>query len=296
MNPTGSLNGAGKASALPRAWPKILAATLVAGAATWAEHGLHLRVPSMTPTPFTILGVAISIFLGFRNNEAYNRFWEARTLWGGLINASRNLGRQTMTLVVSKDERVAAFHEDVLLATIAYGHALRRHLHNEDPLLEVASTMRPDETEWLRGQSNVPIAILQLVGRRLAHARRQGWVDEGATVVLETTLAEMTSAQGGCERIKNTPVPDTYRLLSGTIVTFYCFFLPFGLVDSVGMLTPLVVLFVAYALFGLDALGEEVTEPFGDDPHDLPLGSYTETIETNLRQLLGSRELPDLES
>ena len=103
----------------------------------------------------------------------------------------------------------------------------------------------------------------------------------------------MTNVQGGCERIKNTPVPGTYTILSGTIVTLFCFTLPFGILDVSGRLTPLVVFLVAYAFFGLDALGEEITEPFGDDPHDLPLERYTQTIETNLRQLLSDRDLPD---
>lgn len=284
-----------RASQLPKALPKILFAVAVAVAVTVAEFRFHLRVPSMGTAPFTILGVAISIFLGFRNNSAYMRFWEARTLWGGLINESRNFARQTITLIASDDPKLRPFQEDVILATIAYGHALRCHLHNTDPLTEAEGVMRPEEVVWLREQDNVPVAILHLIGRRLATARAAGWIRGGATLPLEDTLSRITSVQGGCERIKNTPIPETYALLSGTIVTFFCLFLPLGILDSAKVLTPLVVAFVAYAFFGLDALGEEITEPFGDDPHDLPLEKYTETIETNLRQILSDKTLPALE-
>ena len=282
-------------SHLPQAWPRVAAATLVAAATTVAHLAYGLNVPAVGSIPFTTLGVAISIFLGFRNNAAYTRFWEARTLWGGHINASRSFARQTMTLVVSDDPAARPFREDVVMAAIAYAHAFKDHLQDDDPMPSVGKLMLPVETEWLRTQANVPVAILHLIGRRLATARAQGWISQGATVVLEATLSDMTNVQGGCERIKNTPVPETYGVLSRTITTLFCLMLPIGLLSTAGWLSPLVVLFVAYAFCGLDALGDEIAQPFGHDPHDLPLESYTETIETNLRQILREESLPPLD-
>ena len=282
-------------SRLPRAWPKILGITLVACVSTYAELVLRWRTPTLGVAPFTILGVALSIFLGFRNNTAYTRFWEARTLWGALINAARCFARQVMTLVSSNDPTLRPYQEDVVLATVAYCHSLAHRLRGTDPFAWIERAMQPEESRWLRTQENVPVAILHLIGRRLAWARERGWIDAGATILLEGSLTDMTNVQGGCERIKNTPVPETYSLLSGAIVTLFCLFLPFGILDVSGRLTPLVVFLVAYAFYGLDALGEEITEPFGHDPHDLPLEQYADTIETNLRQLLSDVKLPDFE-
>lgn len=283
-------------SHLPRAWPRIIAATLVAVGTTVAHLSFGVTLPAVGPIPFTTLGVAISIFLGFRNNTAYTRFWEARTLWGAHINASRSFARQAMTLVVSDDPAVRPFREDVVMATIAYAHAFKDHLQDDDPMVGIEKLMLPVEAAWLRTQNNVPLAILHIIGRRLATARAQGWVSQGATVVLESTLSDMTNVQGGCERIKNTPVPETYGILSRTITTLFCLILPIGLLATAGWLSPLVVLLVAYAFCGLDALGDEVAQPFGHDPHDLPLERYTETIETNLRQILSEESLPPLDA
>ena len=284
------------ASRLWGAWPRVAAATLVAVGTTVA-HVVHLaEFPAVGPIPFTTLGIAISIFLGFRNTTAYSRFWEARTLWGAHINASRSFARQVMTLVVSDDPAARPFREDVVMATIAYAHSFRNHLQDDDPMDGIGALMLPAEAAWLRTQSNVPIAILHLIGRRLATARAQGWISQAATVVLEGTLSDMTNVQGGCERIRNTPVPVTYGLLSRSIVTLFCLILPFGLLSTAGWLSPFVVFLVAYAFCGLDALGDEVAQPFGHDPHDLPLERYTETIETNLRQILREESLPSLDA
>ncbi|RYG46078.1 hypothetical protein EON79_11065 [bacterium] len=280
-------------SKLPQAWPRILAATAIGLVVSLIRYEGHWAIPTVSPVPFTILGVAISIFLGFRNNTAYNRFWEARTLWGTHINSSRSFARQVMTLVVSDDKALRPFQEDVIMATIAYAHSFKNHLQNDDPMDGIEKLMLPHEVEWLRTQDNVPIAILHVIGRRLAFARDAGWIAGSATIVLEGTLTELTAVQGGCERIKNTPVPQTYTILSRLITTFFCMLLPFGILNEATWLTPIVTFLVAYAFFGLDALGEEVTEPFGHDPNDLPLERYAATIETNLRQILSDRDHPE---
>jgi putative membrane protein len=283
-------------SHIPQAWPRIFAATLVAIGTTVAHLHFGLNVPAVGPIPFTTLGVGISIFLGFRNNQAYNRFWEARTLWGAHINSSRAFARQVMTLVASDSHNLRAFQEDVIMATIAYAHSFKNLLQDDDQLDGIGKLMLPAETAWLKTQKNVPIAILHIIGRRLATARSEGWITQGATMVMESTLNDITNVQGGCERIKNTPVPETYGHLSRIITTSFCLALPFGLLSTAGWLSPVVVFVVAYAFCGLDALGDEVAQPFGHDPHDLPLEKYTETIETNLRQILSEESLPDIDA
>jgi putative membrane protein len=304
-------------SKLTRAWPRIVFATALSIGVTFIEHVLHLQTYSLTTAPFTILGVAISFFLGFRNTTAYNRFWEARTLWGRLINTSRSLTRQILTqtapasLFVPRDATdrygaqalqrrmdasaptpeaeardIRAWQEAMVHLIIGYGHAMRHHLRGSDPCSDLQAHLAAAEAERLCSRENVPLALLHRMGARLQEARQRGWLDTPDVRAIESSLTELTEAQGGCERIRNTPMPVTYTLLSHRIVTFFCCALPFGLIDSVKLLTPFVVFLVSYAFIGLDVLGEEISDPFGTDPHDLPLPALTATIEKNLRQML----------
>jgi putative membrane protein len=289
---------------LAETWPRILAATAVSLVATYLVVHRGYKGLTLSPTPFTILGVAISIFLGFRNTTAYNRFWEARQQWGALVNTSRSFARQMFTLVGPlpgapddgfTPEEVDAFRRGVVLHVIAYVHALRHHLRGEDPLDGAATYLPPDEIDALRRYKNVPVAILQTLAERLYWARQHGWINEFHVPLLEENLTDLTNIQGACERIKNTPIPLTYSVLSHRLVAFFCFALPFGLAETVGDLTPVVTFLVSHAFFGLDVIGEEVEEPFGTDPHDLPLTQLSRMIEVNLLQMLGDHDaLPDI--
>jgi putative membrane protein len=178
---------------------------------------------------------------------------------------------------------------------IAYCHALRLHLRNELADGGVLGAFLPRaELVHLSEQRNVPLYVMNGVSRALAEARRTGVLSERAALAIELVLTDLVDAQGGCERIRSTPIPWSYTVLIHTIVAVYCFALPFGLVASTHFLTPLVVLMIAYAFLGLDAVGDELEEPFGSDYNDLPLATITRTIEVNLRQVLGESELPPL--
>jgi putative membrane protein len=313
-----------KRGSLGETWPRILLATFVSLVVTLLVVDAGQKWLKMTPVPFTILGVAISIFLGFRNTTAYGRFWEGRIQWGGLVNTSRTLTRQVLTLVGTHfsesvpgrpggavgsvrdealgladpdpDPEVRTFHREVTLRLIAYVHALRHHLRGTDPTDDVSRYLTAAEVAGLAGQRNVPLAVLQGIGDRLLWARRRGWVHAYHAGLLEESLRELTNIQGACERIRNTPVPATYTILSHRLVVFFCFALPFGIVESAGHLTPFVVFLVSHAFFGMDAIGEEVEEPFGTHPHDLPLHQLSRLIEVNLLQMLGTPadQLPEI--
>jgi ion channel-forming bestrophin family protein len=112
--------------------------------------------------------------------------------------------------------------------------------------------------------------------------------------VFEKSLTEMTTIQGGCERIDNTPVPFAYTTLIHRIVGFYALLLPFGIVNDVQWMTPLVVFMICHAFFGLDEIGDEIEEPFGIEPQDLPLAAISRTIEINLLQYLDEPDVPPM--
>jgi putative membrane protein len=273
---------------------RTLTVTAISIAVTFAYREIPALHYSLTSTPFVLIGLPLGIFLGFRNNTAYDRFWEGRKLWGGLVNTSRSLTRQIITLLEPQPEAaetsqaaLLAYEARVVHMLIAYVHALRHHLRDSDPWSTLERVLPAGEPERLRGQPNVPIAILHRIGEQIAEARRSHWIHAFHVPVIEASLVSLTDIQGACERIKSTPMPYSYTVLMHRIVGVYCGLLPFGLDETIGWATPAVVLFVSYALFGLDAIGDEIEQPFGLDPNDLPLSTISRAIEANLRAQIG---------
>lgn len=283
---------------LVRTWRRLLVVTIVSVAVTVLHvHCGYLNV-KFTATPFTLVGFALSIFLGFRNNTSYDRFWEGRKLWGRMVNTSRSIARQIVTLVASSEgeepEKVQKLRLELVHQVAGYVHAFRMHLRDEEDHSELEAFLPEELYAQLPAEKNRPIAILTALGRRFRTAYDDNRLHAFHLVTLEQSLTDLTDIQGGCERIKSTPIPFTYTVLIHRIVGVYCLTLPFGLFDTVGYFTPIVSAFVSYAFFGLDAVGDEIEDPFGKDPNDLPLGALSRMIEVNVRQTLGETELPAL--
>ncbi len=289
-----------RGSILTRIWGRLVATTAFAALIAYLQATLHmLSGVTLSDKPFTLIGVALGIFLGFRNNTSYQRFWEGRILWGRIVNTSRTFTRQVLTLVSAgsdagdeEDREVRAFQEDAVRRIAAYVHAVRLRLRDATSYAELSRLIGEEDVARYQAATNPPIAILHDLGQRLTAAWRLGWVHPLHVQVLERTLGDFTDHQGGCERIKSTPIPFTYTLLIHRIVAVYCFTLPLGIVDSVGWATPFVVLLVGYAFYGLDAIGDEIEDPFGNDPQDLPLRALSTMIERDVRDRLGDADLP----
>jgi putative membrane protein len=277
---------------LSRIWRRLLAVMVVATAVTVAHERYQVLRTDLTTVPFTLVGLALGIFLGFRNNASYDRFWEGRRLWGQLINTARTLTRQMMTLVRPGDDDLAALHRELVSRVIGFAHALRHHLRGEEPLGDAAVFFPEAERAALLVEKNVPNAVVHRLAERLSELWRAGRIDVPHMRIFDVSLTSFSDIQGGCERIKNTPLPASYTILIHRLVASYCFALPFGLVGSIALYTPVVVLLVSYAFMGLDSIGDEIEEPFGSDDADLPLTALCRVVEIDLRQRLGQSDLP----
>jgi putative membrane protein len=276
-----------RGSVLPTIWKSLAFTTVLAIAVTLTDGTIGGFKITVSAIPFTLMGLPLAVFLGFRNNAAYDRYWEGRKQWGELVLRSRNLARQCLSLV----SEVAA-RERMTRRTIAYAHALRHHLRNTDPAIDVAPWLAQDEWERIRTLPNLPHALMLAMGDDLALCLRERRVEPMLAPSIDTSLSAMTGVAAACERIRGTPIPFSYTLLLHRTAHMYCIFLPFGLVDTIGYLTPLVAAIVTYTFFGLDALGDEIEEPFGHSDNDLPLDAICRTIEIDLRTALGERDLP----
>jgi putative membrane protein len=255
--------------------------------------------------PFSLIGLPLAIFLGFRNNACYDRYWEARKLWGDLLLRGRSLARQVLTLIdapAKADGDAAIDASDIpadderrrmVRRMAAFAHALKHQLRGTtDDAGDVARWIDADEATAVAAAANQPNALMLRMGRDLQACRAQGRVDSMLTTNIDATLSGLTAAAAACERIKSSPLPFPYTLLLHRTAHLYCFLLPFGLVDSMGALTPVVVAIVAYTFFGLDAVGDEIEEPFGLRPNDLPLDAICRTLEIDMLQSLGDKDVP----
>ncbi|UPG87998.1 bestrophin family protein [Luteibacter aegosomaticola] len=233
----------------------------------------------LNATPLTLLGLTLAIFLGFRNQVAYQRWWEARVLWGELITIARDIARQVRAFLPGADATERATLMGML---IAFAHALRHHLRGTDPTADVSRWLSPRLAEETLAAPNRPAYLVHRLGIDLADAARTERTDPILLAQIDLKLSQLSHVLAGCERISGTPIPFSYILLLHRSVHVYCFFLPFCLVGVMGWFTPVVVAILAYTFFGLDALGDQIEDPFDVMPNDLPLDRYSTTVENDL--------------
>jgi putative membrane protein len=242
---------------------------------------------SFAPAPFTLMGIALSVFLGFRNNACYDRWWEARRHWGHLILEARSFARLVVTLL-PKDERSTR----LLRETIAFAYAAGAYLRGAEMPAEVAQYCSAETMRKVAQCRNVPDAILRCMEADIVASLKEGVITDILFTSFNDLLNEMSFVQVACERIASTPTPFTYSLLLHRTAYLFCFLLPFSLVTTLGYATPVFCVVVAYTFFGLDALGDELEDPFGDNLNALPLTALARTIEVNVLEAMGAEDLP----
>ena len=266
--------------------PKITARLVALTAISFLAIFLHIQFPRqmvhLSTMPFALIGLSLSIFMSFRNNACYDRWWEARKLWGQLIIAARSFARQTATLD-------PATRETLLSSLCGFTHGLAARLRERDEIAAMAPWVATQEGP---DAPNPTDAVLTEVGARCLRLAADKTISDIHYSVLETKLSELSLVQAACERIKSTPLPFAYSLLLHRTALLFCVLLPFGLAPTLGWWTPLLVTIVSYAFFGLDAVGDQLEDPFGDDDNDLPLDAMARMVERELLFSLGREELP----
>lgn len=239
---------------------------------------LHLHGIMAKESSFYFIGISISIsvFLGFRNNTAWLRYWEARKLWGDLLIVSRSLMRE----VINTTNTSAEEKKVVLDLIVTYCTTLKAKLrHGPVPI------SRALDYQHLTTPCNT---LLQNVGQWLYQHRPNDFVYRN----FNHYLNQMSTIQGGCERISNTPIPYAYSLLLHRTVGIFCAVYPLLLIHDFGVLTLLFSIFTTYALLALDAIATELEDPFGTEDNDLPLNAICNAIEIDLREMVKDSLIP----
>lgn len=246
----------------------------------------HLGI-KFTLAPFSILGVAIAIFLGFRNNAGYARYVEARKLWGQLMIASRSLLREVKTTLPDS----ASVREFARLQ-IAFAHCLRMTLRKQPQAEVLAQYLKTEDLQRVLASNSPANRILLIMGEWLAVQRRNGQLSDILFISLNDRLNDISAVLAGCERIAYTPIPFAYTLILHRTVYLFCIMLPFALVVDLHYMTPFISVLISYTFISLDCLAEELEDPFGTENNDLPLDAICNAIEIDLLQMNDEAEIP----
>lgn len=247
----------------------------------------------------SVLGIAVAILLGFRNNEAYNRYWEARTAWGDLMNYSRNFASQIMgyiRLPIEQDQKlkdISDIHSELIYRHLAFLNALRLQLRQEKTWDELKPYLSDSEFEELHQAVNKATLLNHRQSLRLRELYISGCIEQVAYVYgLMVTIKDCYAAQGRCERIKSTPLPRQYGFFTKAFVWVFILMLPFGLVQHLGWGTLPIYFVLATIFMTTELIGSRTEEPFGQKIEDISMSSICRNIEIDLRQQLGESSIP----
>lgn len=272
-------------SVLPGLLPRLTSIFLLALGALWVDWHVPGRALPLNPQPFSLVGISLAVFLAFRNNAAYDRYWEARKLWGQLLNVARSLTRQAITLPAHACGRESAQAFCGLLA--GFTHALRHQLRATDPAADLRRVLPAALADRVLASKERPAVLIPEIGNWVTAQARAGQLDGFGVLAFEHNLNALSDVLGGCERIAGTPLPFAYSVMIHRTVYVFCGLLPFGLAGTIGIFTPLFAVFVAYTFMAIEAIAAELEEPFGTEQNDLPLDAMCYSIENAMHAMLG---------
>ena len=272
-------------SVLKTIMPQLALTLAISLVALWSGGRIFGEKVQLNPTtPFTLVGLTLAIFAAFRNNASYDRFREARVLWGGVLIAARTLTLQALTYrAVEGDHERRAFVRMV----IAFVYALKHQLRRTDPSADLRALLDDETYADITSARFRPVAIVHRMRAMLAARSDAGKLSDTRLWMLDARLDDLVSMVSGCERIASTPIPFAYDVLLHRTIYAYCMLLPFWLVDVIGAATPFVSVFVSYTLIALDAIAYDIAEPFGIGPNHLALDAMSRQIERSLLELNG---------
>ncbi len=247
----------------------------------------HFEKPVSQPILVNVIpSIVLGLLLVFRTNTAYERFWEGRKCWGSIVNNVRNLARQIWVSVdeispEDKDKKITALN-----LLVAFAVTTKLHLRGEGVNSELEDLMPSTKYIKLKIMNNPPIEVAFWIGDYLHQQYDRNCLNSYQLTSMQELLNSLVDNLGACERILKTPMPLAYAIHLKQLLILYCFLLPFQIVDSLGWWTGLVSALVGFTLFGIEAIGLEIENPFGYDANDLPLDAICETMKRNIDDLI----------
>lgn len=313
------------------AWAKLIFFTLWSFAVVYAFHFLeHNNINMSIPfLPLSTIGIAVAFYIGFKNNSSYDRFWEGRKIWGGIVNYSRTWGNQVMGYITNyranvdhNEEEINAIKKKLIYRHIAWLNALRMQLRQPTSFSikhpksvrslgegsaerkhwdeEVGEFLNNEEYQILIDKKNTATHLIRQQGEDLKKLMHEsGLIDDFRHMNMMASLEEFYNLQGKCERIKNTPFPRQYAYFSGIFTWIFVLLLPFGMVgefakmghSTVWLTIPFCIL-ISWVFSTMESVGDTSEDPFEGFINDVPMTALCRTIEIDLREMLGETDLP----
>lgn len=271
-------------------FPVILFSAIAAGVVYFSQNVMAIKA---NPAPWAIIGTALGLLMVFRTNTAYDRYWEGRKLFGSMVNASRNTILHLMAVMDTNDPDSIQLIKTIAELTVAFDETVKQRLqddHNLEEVLDHLALLSEEETKILQDSKHLPLSIMLIMRNIIYKEIVPRMLTRDALVPLENQLNALLENMGGLDRIRRTPMPYAYVVHLKSLLTIFILTLPIGMVDAVGWYTPLVIAITTFGLFGIEEIGVEIEDPFGDDPNDLPLDGICESLHNNLNELLAEQE------
>lgn len=310
-------------------WPLLTFAawsTIVTFLYFWAKsYGVDCSLPI---APLGTIGVAVAFYVGFKNNQSYDRYWEARKIWGGIVNVSRSWANQVLSYISPAyasepvdPKQIESIKQTLIYRHLAWIHSLRfqlrlkttfgfeakgaaKHYVQSNNIAEleklVCSLLGKEELHRLCSQVNPATQILRRQSEHLRQVKEEVELTEDFRhISMMDLITEMYTLQGKCERIKNTPFPRQYAYFSNVFVGIFIALLPFGIVGELGSRGDVMVWFtipmtmiISWIFFTMETVGDSSEDPFENFINDVPMTAICRSIEIDLRQMLGEKDIP----
>jgi putative membrane protein len=245
--------------------------------------GFPVHIPAASNI---IPSVVLGLLLVFRTNTAYERYWEGRRLWGDMTNAIRNLARQIWVAVEESNQGDRQSKIEALQLLPAFAVATKLHLRGYKVSPELAGLMSPERYDKLTNMNHPPLEIAFWIADYLQAQYEEKKLALHQLDSMFRLLDSIVNSLGGSERILRTPVPQAYSIHLRQLLLIYCFSLPFSFVKDLGWWTGIFVALISFTVFGIEAIGLEIENPFGTDPNDIPLDNICENMQRNINDLV----------
>jgi ion channel-forming bestrophin family protein len=234
-----------------------------------------------TTTMHSLMGIVLGLFLVFRTNSAYDRWWEGRKLWGGMVNSTRNLALKVDAYLTTAVDDRRWFSQMIPNFAFATKEGLRKGVQITELELE-----EPQDKEAISAAKHKPNAIAGLMYRRVNQLYKNGKITGDQLINMDKELKDFIDLMGACERIRNTPIPYSYSMFLKKFIFIYVITLPFGFIPVSGYLTIPIVLLIAFVILSVELIAEEIEDPFGRDVNDLPTDELCVKIRENIKEIL----------
>lgn len=265
-------------------WQEMLLIGLYAGGLTWAlttyfPDNTHFRD---TLSVHSLVGFVMGLFLVFRTNTAYDRWWEGRKQWGSLVNVSRNFSIKIKSMITENDPE----QERILNLIAIFPFVAKEHLRLKGgEKINYSNEFDKIILSEIQHWDHAPSGVVYAITKRIHQLHNNGKLSGEQLIILDKECTQLLDMLGACERIRSTPIPYSYSMFIKKFIFIYCITLPIGLVLDFYYWSIPVTMFIFYIIVSLEILAEEIEDPFGSDDNDLPTDDIAEKINTNIREI-----------